>query len=117
MATDKNFIDYACKQMHEAGDITNKKMFGEYMIYCYAKPIFLVCNNTVFAKMLPEVAEVFLKHERMLETSYPYNGAKEHYIVDIDDKELVLDLAVLLYRILPMPKPKKKKPASKLPLK
>jgi TfoX/Sxy family transcriptional regulator of competence genes len=90
MATDKDFIDYVCNQLREAGNIQSKKMFGEYMVYCHAKPILLVCNNIVFAKMLPEVAEVLAKHEHMLETDYPYNGAKEHYIVDIDDKQLAL---------------------------
>jgi TfoX/Sxy family transcriptional regulator of competence genes len=111
MATDKDFFDYACDQIADAGGITGKKMFGEYAIYKDGKMILLVCDNTVFAKQLPEVAEMFAKHGRTPESGFPYKGAKEHYMVDIDDKDLALDLAALLYRVLPMPKPKKKSQA------
>jgi hypothetical protein len=108
MASDKNFIDYVCEQLKEAGDIANKKMFGDYMIYCNGKPILLACDNVVFAKQLPEVAELFAKHVQTPETGFPYDGAKEHYIVDIDNKGLALDLAALLFKILPMPKSRKR---------
>ncbi|MPM66151.1 hypothetical protein SDC9_113058 [bioreactor metagenome] len=39
----------------------------------------------------------------------PYNGAKEHYVVDIDQKEKFQDIAILLEPIVPLPKPRKKK--------
>jgi TfoX/Sxy family transcriptional regulator of competence genes len=100
MASDKNFIDYVCEQLKEAGDITNKKMFGDYMIYCNGKPILLVCDNVVFAKQLPEIAELFAKHVQTPETGFHYDGAKEHYIVGIDNKALTLELAALLFKIL-----------------
>ncbi|MDR0367095.1 MAG: TfoX/Sxy family protein [Rickettsiales bacterium] len=114
MATNKDFFDYALGQLAEAGGITGRKMFGEYAIYKDGKMIILVCDNTLFVKILPEAAAVFAKHGRVPDTGRPYDGAKEHYIADVDDKELCLDLAAEMYRVLPMPKPRaQKKPRAR----
>ena len=43
------------------------------------------------------------------ETGFPYKGAKEHYILDIDDIELAIAVVTALELITPVPKPKKKK--------
>ena len=59
-------------------------MFGEYMIYINEKPILMVCDNTVFVKLLPDIQEL-MEHA---DTGYPYDGAKEHYVLDIDNSEL-----------------------------
>ncbi len=40
---------------------------------------------------------------------YPYKGAKEHYILDIDNKELLRDVVIKLENVIPLPKPRKKK--------
>lgn len=108
MATTKDFIDYVCEQIREAGNITNKKMFGEYMAYYNGKPVLLVCDNTVFVKQLAEVLELFNSYDRIPEIGIPYNGAKPHYILDVDDVDLAIDMVKLLEKILPMPKSKKK---------
>lgn len=109
MATTKDFIDYVCEQVRYAGNISNKKMFGEYMVYYNNKPVFLVCDNTVFVKQLPEALELFSSYDRTPEVGVPYNGAKPHYVLDVDDSDLAIDMVKLLEKILPMPKPKKKK--------
>ncbi len=33
MASSLDYVQYVCDQMREAGEITYKKMFGEYTIY------------------------------------------------------------------------------------
>lgn len=111
MATSKDFIDYVCEQIREAGLITSKKMFGEYMVYYNNKPVLLVCDNTIFVKQLPEALELFKSNGLMPETGIPYKGAKPHYILDVDDSDLAIDMIKLLEKILPLPKPKKKKAA------
>jgi TfoX/Sxy family transcriptional regulator of competence genes len=87
------------------GEVRNKKMFGEYMVYVNDKPILLVCENTVFVKILPELAEKMSSAERGL----PYEGAKEHYILDIDNTDFSSDVVSILEMITPLPKPRKKK--------
>lgn len=50
MASDRSFIDFLLDQMGNAGSISQKKMFGEYAIYCNGKVVALVCDNQLFLK-------------------------------------------------------------------
>ena len=43
------------------------------------------------------------------EEGYPYKGAKEHYILDIDNNELSKSVVIEIEKVTPVPKPKKKK--------
>ena len=43
------------------------------------------------------------------ECGYPYDGAKESYILDIENSELLDRLIPVLEEITPVPKPRKKK--------
>ena len=102
MACTVDYIDYVCDNIRGFGIVTNKKMFGEYMIYINAKPILLVCDNTVYVKMKDEIAE-YMKGS---ETGFPYSGAKEHYILDVEDRQLILKIIPILVSITPIPKKK-----------
>ena len=80
-------------------------MFGEHMVYVNDKPVLLVCDNMVFVKKLPEIEELMSDAECGL----PYEGTKEHYILDIENRELTAKAAQILERITPVPKKKNKK--------
>ena len=105
MATTVDFIEYVCAQIEGVGAVRYKKMFGEYMAYVNDKPLLLVCDNTVYVKILPCLDELM----RDADKSCPYNGSKEHHILDIDDKELVCDVVAALEPVIPVPKPRKRK--------
>lgn len=40
------------------------------------------------------------------ETGYPYNGAKEHYVLDIDNNEFCKSVVMELEKVTPIPKSK-----------
>lgn len=82
---------------------TLQKMFGEYMIYLNDKPVLLVCDNTVFVKKITQLADIM----RNAECSFPYDGAKEHYILDIENDELTEAVLHILESVTPLPKRKK----------
>jgi len=105
MATTVDFIEYVCGQIQGTGAVRHKKMFGEYMVYVNDKPILLVCDNTVYVKILPCLEELMAVAEK----GSPYKGAKEHYILDVDDIELATAVVTTLEQVIPVPKPKKKK--------
>jgi TfoX/Sxy family transcriptional regulator of competence genes len=105
MATTIDFIEYVCEQINSAGVVRYKKMFGEYMVYVNDKPILLVCDNMVFVKILDCISDIMEEAER----GFPYDGAKEHYILDIDNSEFSKEVIALLEPVIPIPKPKKKK--------
>ncbi|AFQ43836.1 TfoX/Sxy family protein [Desulfosporosinus meridiei] len=107
MATTTDFIEYVCEQISGVGAVRYKKMFGEYMVYVNEKPILLVCDNMVFVKILDCISEKM----KDAETGFPYDRAKEHYILDIDNSVFSKEVIALLEPVIPIPKPKKKKTA------
>ena len=80
-------------------------MFGDYMVYINDKPMLLVCDNIVFIKILPCLDKLMIEAEK----GYPYNRAKEHYILDIENSELTEKIIAELLPMASVPKPKKKK--------
>ena len=103
MATNLDFAQYVCEQIAPCGCVRYRKMFGEYMIYINEKPVLLVCDNTVFVKMLTEL-ECLLSDAP---TGYPYDGAKLHYILDIDDALLCRDVISVAEQLIAIPKKKR----------
>ena len=105
MATSKEYIEFVCEQLDGIENVTYRKMFGEYMVYLNDRPVLLVCDNTVFVKRLPELADLM----KSAPTGVPYSGSKEHYILDMDDTERATAVLAVLERVTPLPKPRKKK--------
>lgn len=104
MSTTQDFIEYVCEQIRGVGFVRYRKMFGEYMVYINEKPILLVCDNIVFVKELDCIAHKMQDAEKGL----PYEGAKEHYILDIDDAESAKEIIRTLEPVTSLPKPKRK---------
>lgn len=104
MATTPDYVEYVAERLSSTGNVRYKKMFGEYMVYINDKPLVLVCDNTAFVKILPCLDNLMANAEHGL----PYSGAKEHYILDIDDRELAEHVIEELGRIIDVPKTKEK---------
>ncbi len=105
MATTTDYIEYVCEQISGIGFIRYKKMFGEYMVYVNEKPVLLVCENTVYVKKLECIADKM----QDAQSGFPYAGAKEHYILNIDDSEHSKAVAAELEKVTPLPKKRKEK--------
>jgi TfoX/Sxy family transcriptional regulator of competence genes len=105
MSTSVDFVGFIIDQIHGVVETRYRKMFGEYMVYVNDKPILLVCDDTVYIKRLAEVAELM----KNAETGFPYQGAKEHYILDIDNAELAKEVIEILEPITPLPKKRARK--------
>lgn len=102
MATSVEFVNYVIDQIHGAGIIRAKKMFGEYLVYVNDKPIVLICDNTAYVKILPEIKGL------LSEEGIPYEGSKSHYILNIDDARQSTEIVSILEKITPLPKPRKR---------
>ena len=50
MASNPDFVQYIADQCAGAGEITVKKMFGDYGIYCDGVIFGLVCDNRFYLK-------------------------------------------------------------------
>jgi TfoX/Sxy family transcriptional regulator of competence genes len=107
MASDQRTVDYITEQMLSADNIRSRKMFGEYVIYCDDKVVFLVCDNQLFLK----VTEPGRAIVRSQELAPPYPGAKDCFVIDSeewDDADYLSRLARVTADALPAPKKKKK---------
>jgi DNA transformation protein and related proteins len=108
MASDLSFVEYVCDQVHGAGQISFKKMFGEYAIYCDEKVVALVCDNQLFIKPTMAGRSII---GNVVEAP-PYPGAKPYFLIDgqLDDRSWMSNLLRATASELPAPKPKKAKP-------
>ena len=106
MASDQKFVDYVIEQIENVGEITAKKMFGEYGIYSDGKIFGLICDNKLFIKptqggrdFIGDVVE-----------APPYKGAKPSFLIEdkLEDREWISELIRVSVKELPPPKPKKK---------
>jgi TfoX/Sxy family transcriptional regulator of competence genes len=111
MASDLEFVEYVRDQMRGAGEITFRKMFGEYAVYCNGKVVALVCDNQLFVK--PTVAG--RARIGAVREAPPYPGARPHFLIDekLDDGPWLGGVIVATERELPAPVPKKPKVAKR----
>jgi len=104
MASDKSFADFICEQLGNAGEISSRRMFGEYAIYCAGKVVALICDNQFFVK--PTAAGKAILGSPT--ESPPYRGAKPYYLIDegLDDGKWLSGLIEATAQELPVPKAK-----------
>lgn len=89
MASNPEYVQYIADQLREAGQITYRKMFGEYGMYVDGKIFAVICDNQLFIK----ITEAGRKLRPELEEAPPYEGAKNYLLVeDIDDQEALAEL-------------------------
>ncbi|MCX6266082.1 MAG: TfoX/Sxy family protein [Bacteroidetes bacterium] len=107
MASDQSFVEFIVDQIENVGQITFKKMFGEYALYCEGKVVALVCDNQLFIKPT-EGGRAFI--EDVVEAP-AYTGAKPSFLIDarVEDREWISNLIRITYEELPEQKIKKKK--------
>ncbi|MDD2412014.1 MAG: TfoX/Sxy family protein [Bacteroidales bacterium] len=107
MASDTSFIKFILDQIENAGEITAKKMFGEYAIYANGKLFGLICDNKLFIKPTKGGRDFI---GNVVEAP-PYAGAKPSFLIEekIDDREWLSELVRISVNELPEPKPKREK--------
>ncbi len=106
MACREEYVQYIADQCSGAGNITVRKMFGEYGIYCNGKIFGLICDDQLFIK----ITDAGKKLMPDLETGSPYEGAKAHFVFsDVDNREAFSAFVFATCEALPIPKPKKKR--------
>ena len=110
MASDKEFVDFIVDQIENAGEITYRKMFGEYAIYCDGKIVALVADNQLFVKPT-EGGRAFIGD---VVEAPPYPGARMNFLIEdqFEDREWLSKLIRITAEELPAPK-SPKKPAKK----
>lgn len=104
MACSQEYIDFVCGQLKGVGVIRTRKMFGDWCIYVDEKPVILACDEQCYVKKHAALAEMM----QDAQSGYPYDGAKEHYLLDIEHREKAKEVVCKLVEVLPYPKQKKR---------
>ena len=107
MATDSRTIEFLAEQLESSGDITTRKMFGEYAIYLDTKVIAFVCDDQLFIKPT-EPGRSYLGTP---DEAPAYPGSKLYFRIPEDrweETEWLCQLARVTADALPLPRPKPK---------
>jgi TfoX/Sxy family transcriptional regulator of competence genes len=105
MGSDLEFVEHVCDFLREVGEVSHKKMFGEYAVYMGPKVVALVCDNSLFLKPT-EAGRSLLEH---VVEAPPYPGAKPYFLLDehLDHRELLCEVFRVTEAALPPPKSKR----------
>src|ERR687889_381057 len=106
MASEISFVDFVLEQIKSSGEITAKKMFGEYGIYSDGKLFGLICDNQLFIKPTSS-GRKFIGN---VVEAPPYEGAKPSFLIEdkIENSEWLSELIRISVKELPQPKQKNK---------
>lgn len=107
MATTKEFHDFILENLQKVGEVSTRKMMGEYCVYYQGKMIGDICDNCLFLKPTASVLRLLPDAER----AYPYEGSKTLMVMveDVEDTALMKKLLEGMYGELLEPKKKKAK--------
>ena len=106
MASSLEFTRYVAEQLSGAGEITYKKMFGEYGLYCDGKLFANVSDDQLFIKITEAGRSLFPG----LREAPPYPGAKEYFLIEnVDDRDFLTALTLITCQALPEAKKKRRK--------
>lgn len=131
MATSEGFKDFVLEQLARCAEeyldgkytFSARKMFGEYCVYIVdlgdlgakshantddsKKVLFLLCDEIVFIKKFGCLDAVAREYGAYFALGYPFDGAKEHYALDVENLELMAQIIKVALPFLPTPKPRK----------
>ena len=135
MATSANYKDFVLEQLARCNDeflgrrfvFSARKLFGEYCVYIIdsgescadsyldspKKVLFLLCDESVFIKKYESLDTIVRENSEFITLGYPFDGAREHYIIDIENLALVAQIIQSALPFLPTPKPRKGKKDAK----
>ena len=105
MASDIDFVIFVMDQFENAGEISSRNIFGEYLFYTDGKLFGLICDNKLLIKPT-KTGRAFIGD--VVEAS-PYPGAKPCFLIEdkIEDRKWLSELVRISLKELPAPKPKK----------
>jgi TfoX/Sxy family transcriptional regulator of competence genes len=108
LASQQKTVDYILEQSAGAGDVTAKRMFGEYGLYCDGKIMALICDDQLFVKP----TEAGRDYIGEVTEGLPFPKANPYFLIDgdlWDDADWLAGLVRVTAADLPVPKPKKPK--------
>jgi len=108
MASKQSIVDFIVDQLSDSGDVSAKKMFGDYGVFLSGKMIAMICDDKLFFKPTEQGRKFF----QSITEGIPYPGAKPCFLVpeeEWDNRDWLASVAKATFNALPAPKKKPKK--------
>ena len=95
-----DLVQYIVEQAAQAGEVSAKKMFGDYCLYCDGKSVGLICDDYLYLKPFKQLESLLHDFDKQMKP--PYDGAKPHYVItDVDDRDYISLLVKTTAELLP----------------
>jgi len=107
MATSASTMDFLLDQLSGLAGLSTRKMFGEYCVYLFGRPIGFVCDDQLHLKMT-DAGRAWVGH---VQESIPYPDAKPHVLVTADrweNRDWLTQLVQITANALPIEAPKRR---------
>ena len=105
MAFDAGLLDWVAEAVEPMGNLTHRKMMGEYVIYYRGKVVGGIYDDRFILKITPTSERLLAGVPRAI----PYKGAKEMLLVETEDREALRDVVTSMWEELPAVKKRAKK--------
>ena len=103
MSCSTEFINAVTETLAPMGEVRTRMMMGDYVVYLNDKLVATACDNTLFVKQLPVIAELMAGAE----AGPPYPGAKPQYVLPLTDAQHVRRVIAVLAASLPAARPRR----------
>lgn len=104
MSCSTEFISAVTEILSPLGEVRTRMMMGDYVVYLNDKLVATACDNTLYVKQLPAIAQLMTGAE----VGAPYPGAKPQYVLPLTDPQHTRRVITALAASLPAPKPRRK---------
>jgi TfoX/Sxy family transcriptional regulator of competence genes len=105
MSTEKTTVEFLLGKLGNSHRIRVRAMFGEYALYVDNKVVGLICNDQLYIKIVSASKSL----EKICEQDSPFQGAKNQYVVEESQYDLLDEIIFNIAKSLPEPKKKTKK--------
>lgn len=105
MASSMSYVEFVKEQLSGAGTITHRRMFGEYGLYCDGKYFACVCDDRLLVKITPAGEALVPECPRGI----PYESGGEMLVPDVEDQEMLAELARVTCAALPEKRSRKRR--------
>lgn len=104
MSSTNQYLEFVLDLLGELDNVAHSKMMGEYVLYYRGKVFGGIYDDRFLLKVTPASERLLPDAPR----ATPYEGGKEMFLVEIEDRDALCDVVDAMWEELPALKKRKK---------
>lgn len=105
MSSSEEYREYVLELLSGLEEVSYRKMMGEYVLYYRSKVVGGIYDDRFLLKVTPASERLLPEAPRAI----PYEGAKEMFLVEVEDRDALRDVVDAMWEEVPAPKKRNKK--------